>query len=136
MYRKYLKFPPPFSPVAIFEILMWSLVRCKNSVNLAAHATPELKPVLWIHDILVWIRIRGSMPLTYGSGSDPDPAIFIIDLQDANKKLFKKKSFPAYCFLKVLLHHFSKIKSIKKVLKSRNQGFSYYFCLMIEGSGS
>ncbi len=27
------------------------------------------KPVLRIHDILVWIRIRGSMPLTNGSGS-------------------------------------------------------------------
>ncbi len=26
-------------------------------------------PVLRIHDILVWIRIRGSMPLTNGSGS-------------------------------------------------------------------
>ncbi len=26
-------------------------------------------PVLRIHDILVWIRIRGSMPLNYGSGS-------------------------------------------------------------------
>ena len=27
------------------------------------------KAVLRIHDILVWIRIRGSMPLTNGSGS-------------------------------------------------------------------
>jgi len=27
------------------------------------------KPVLGIHDILGWIRIRGSMPLTNGSGS-------------------------------------------------------------------
>jgi hypothetical protein len=35
-----------------------------------------------IHDILVWIRIRIL---------DPDPAIFVIDLQDANKILFKKK---------------------------------------------
>ncbi len=34
-------------------------------------------PVFRIHDMLVWIRIRGSMPLTNGSG---------IDLQDANKK--------------------------------------------------
>jgi hypothetical protein len=25
--------------------------------------------------------------------ADPDPAIFVIDLQDANKKLFKKKDF-------------------------------------------
>jgi hypothetical protein len=29
----------------------------------------EKLPVLRIHDILVWIRIRGSMPLTNGSGS-------------------------------------------------------------------
>jgi hypothetical protein len=54
--------------------------------------------------IIIIIKIRilycygeqcsGSMPLIYGSGSgswirflDPDPAIFLIDLQDANKKL-------------------------------------------------
>ncbi len=29
---------------------------------------------------------------------DPDPAIFVIDLQDANKKTNLKKRFPAYCF--------------------------------------
>ena len=28
-----------------------------------------VSPVFRIHDILVWIRIRGSMPLTNGSGS-------------------------------------------------------------------
>jgi hypothetical protein len=46
--------------------------------------------VLRIHDILVWIWIRGSMPLTNepDPDADPDPSIFIIDLQDANKKLF------------------------------------------------
>ncbi len=50
---------------------------------------------------------------------------------------FLFKSFSAYYFLKVHLHHFSKIKSPKEVKKnSRNQGFSYYFCLMIEGPGS
>jgi hypothetical protein len=65
---------------------------------------------------------------------DPDPAIFVIELQDA-KKLFLK-SFSAYYLLKVHLHHFSKIKCHKEVTNSRNQGFSYYFCLMIEGSGS
>jgi hypothetical protein len=48
---------------------------------------------------------------------DPDPSIFIIDLQDANKKLILNKSFPAYYFMKVLLHHFSKIKSQKEVTK-------------------
>ncbi len=61
-----------------------------------------------IHDILVWIRIRGSIPLTNGSGPDayPDPAIFVIDLQDA-KKTNKKKFFTFY-FSKVHLRHFSK----------------------------
>ncbi len=44
-------------------------------------------------------------------------------------------TFSAYYFLKVHLHHFSKMKSPKKSQNSRNQGFSYYFCLMIEGSG-
>jgi hypothetical protein len=34
------------------------------------------------------------------------------------------------------LHHFSKIKTQKEVTKPWNQGFSYYFCLMIDGSGS
>jgi hypothetical protein len=38
--------------------------------------------MLRIHDILVWIRIRiwirGSMSLT--NASDPDPAIFVLDL--------------------------------------------------------
>jgi hypothetical protein len=51
------------------------------------------EPVLRIHDILGWIRIRirGYMPLTNGSGFDP--AIFVIDLQDASKKLIFKKIF-------------------------------------------
>jgi hypothetical protein len=68
--------------------------------------------------------------------SDPDPAIFVVDLQDANKNLFFKTIFSAYYFLKVNLHHFSKIKSQKESQNSRNQGYSYYFCMMIEGSGS
>jgi hypothetical protein len=46
---------------------------------------------------------------------DPDPAFFIIDFQDANNKLIKKKSFSAYYFLKVHLHHFSKVKRQKEV---------------------
>jgi 6-phosphofructokinase len=67
-------------------------------------------------------------------------AIFVINLQDVNKKQKNKtnlkKSFHAYYFLKVHLHNFSKITSQKEVTNSRNQGFYYYFCLMIEGSGS
>ncbi len=65
-----------------------------------------------------------------GSGSadpclrliDPDPSTFIIDLQDANKKVTLKK---------VVLHI-----TLWRSQSSRNQGFSYYFCLMIEESGS
>jgi hypothetical protein len=45
-------------------------------------------------------------------------------------------NFSAYYFLKVHLHHFSKIKSQKEVTKQWNQGFPYYFYLMIEGSES
>jgi hypothetical protein len=72
-------------------------------------------------------------------GVDPDPAIFVIDLRNARKKLEKKifnTIFSAYYFLKVHLQHFSKIKSQKESQNSRNQGFSDYFCMMIEGSGS
>jgi hypothetical protein len=48
---------------------------------------------------------------------DPDLAIFVIDFQESNKKRIEKKSFSAYYFLKVHLHHFSKIKSQKEVTK-------------------
>jgi hypothetical protein len=51
--------------------------------------------------------------------ADPDHAIFVIDIQDNNKKLFFQKRFSAYYFL----HHFSKIKSQKEVTKQYNQGF-------------
>ncbi len=68
------------------------------------------KPVLRIHYILVWIRIRiyGFMPLTNGSGFGSGSCYVVIDL----------------------------LKMSTKVKNSRNQGFSYYFCMMIEGSGS
>jgi hypothetical protein len=80
--------------------------------------------MLWaalrIHDILVWmrIRIRGSMlQRLVEPDANPDPSIFIIDLQDANKNNFC--CFSAYYFLKVLLHHFSQIKSQKEVTKQK-----------------
>jgi hypothetical protein len=53
-----------------------------------------------------------------------------------SKKLIFNTIFSAYYFFKVNLHHFSKIKSQKESQNSRNQGFCYYFCMMIEGSGS
>jgi hypothetical protein len=55
---------------------------------------------------------------------DPDPAIFVIDLQE---KLNLNTIFSAYYFVKVYLHHFSKIKGQKESQNSRNRGFSYYF---------
>jgi hypothetical protein len=46
--------------------------------------------------------------------ADTNPDIFVIDLQDANKKQFFE-SFAAYYLLKVHLHNFSKIKSQREV---------------------
>jgi hypothetical protein len=65
--------------------------------------------------------------------ANPDPAIFIIDLQNANKNLIKNY------FLKVHLHDFSKIKSQKKdVTNLEIKVFLtiFDFCLMIEITGS
>ncbi len=65
-----------------------------NNVDLGLKCSP-IEPVLRIHNMLVWIRIRirGSMLLTNGSG----PTIFVTDLQDANKKLIILKKF--FCLL-------------------------------------
>jgi hypothetical protein len=49
---------------------------------------------------------------------DPDPAIFVLGLQDANKKIFLTKKFSGYFFWKVHLPHFSMIKSRKEVTKT------------------
>ncbi len=98
--------------------------------------------MLRIHDILGWIRIRGSMPLTsgsgFGSGFGSGSWIRILLFSSVTFKMPAKTNtiFSAYYFLKLHLHHFSKIKSQKESLNSRNQSFSYYFCMMIEGSGS
>jgi hypothetical protein len=44
---------------------------------------------------------------------DPDPGIFVIDLQETTKKLVLVKKNSAYYFLNVHLHNFSKTKSLK-----------------------
>ncbi len=92
--------------------------------------------VFRIHDILVWIRIRGSMPLTNGSGCGSrcgSRSCYFRHWPSRRQKNEFKKKISAYYFLKAHLHNFSKIKSPKEVTK---QGFSYFFYLMIEGSGS
>ncbi len=55
--------------------------------------------------ILVLLRAENKRLLM-----DTDPAIFVIIFEDASKKLI----FSAYYFLKLHLHHFSKIKSPKE----------------------
>ena len=96
--------------------------------------------MLRIHDILMWmrIRIRGSMPLPNGSGSGSGCGSGSFSFHHwhsrCQQKTNIKKRFSAYYFLKVLLHQFSKIKRKKEATRVINHGFSYYFCLMIEGS--
>ncbi len=78
-----------------------------------------LHSVLRIHDILGWIRIRGSIPLTNGSGFGSGSWIRILLFSSLTFKMPAKNEFfdtifSAYYFLKVHLHHFSKIKSEKE----------------------
>jgi len=48
--------------------------------------------------------------------TDPDPALFVSDLQDA-KPIFFLSNFLTYYFLKIHLHPSSRIKSYAKVTK-------------------
>jgi hypothetical protein len=97
--RQLKRFAHPLTLMGGGNIAVLSTVRTRIGFN-------TCESVFRIHDILVWIRIRirGSMPLTNGSGS----FYFFTDLQDANKKLILKKSFPVYYFFKVLVHYFQK----------------------------
>jgi hypothetical protein len=55
---------------------VWEGVRLRPMFKKIQLKNLPKKAVLWIHDILGWIRIRirGSMPLTGGSGS-ADPCL-------------------------------------------------------------
>ncbi len=92
----------------------WSLRNPVNSVADPWHFCTD--PYLWLMD------------------PDPDPAIFSVTFKMPKPNYFSEL-FCNYIF-KLQLHNFSKIKVTKKSQNSRNQGFSYYFWLMIEGSGS
>jgi hypothetical protein len=112
---------------------------CRNKKTLERKTKTVLQSAKKQKNAFLSLQSCGSVTFCYGSGStdpclwlmDPDPdqvpAIFVIHLQ-------RRKSFSAYYFLKVHIHHFLKIKVIKKLQKSRNQSFTF-FCLMIEGSG-
>jgi hypothetical protein len=64
-------------------------------------------------DPYLWLTDPESDPYLKPT-QDParDPAIYVSDLKDGNLK-----SYFAYYFLKLCLHHFSKIKSRKEVTK-------------------
>ncbi len=77
------------------------------------HFSTDPNPHLWLTD------------------PDPDPAIFISDLQDASKNYW------LITFWRHIYILFQRKKVIRKSQKvPGNQGFSYYFSLMIEGSRS
>jgi hypothetical protein len=109
----------------------WFSMRIRIQFRIRIQGFDYKKSVLRIHDILVWIRIRirGPMPLTNGSGSRHWPS-----------RCQQKTNFLTHFFCSVLFKatftSFFKDKSQKESQNSRNQGFSYYFCMMIEGSGS
>ncbi len=65
---------------------------------------------------------------------DPDPAIFVSDLQDVKKKNFLWV-FLFITFWRYIYIIFQRYEVINKSQNSKNQCLSYYFCLMIEGSG-
>jgi hypothetical protein len=54
---------------------------------------------------------------------DSDPSIFIIDLQDANKKLIVLKSFFCILLFEGTFTSFSKVKSQKEVTKQQETRF-------------
>jgi hypothetical protein len=56
-------------------------------------------------------------PVYFCKEPDPDPTLFINDPQDAYKKYFFSQLFFAYYFLKIHLHHSSKVKGHKEVTK-------------------
>ncbi len=96
-----------------------------------------LKPVFRIHDILVWIqiRIRGSMPLTDGSGFGSGSCYFRHRPSRRQQKINNKKVFLLITF-EGTFTSFSKRKSPKKSQKRIKVFLTIFFCLMIEGSGS
>jgi hypothetical protein len=94
-----------------------------------------LWPVFQIHDILVWIwiRIRGSMPLTNGSGS----SYFRHWLSRRQQKNNFQKKFLCLLLCEGTFTLFFKDEKSKRSHKTVGiKVFSYYFCLMTEGSGS
>jgi hypothetical protein len=94
--------------------------------------------VFRIHDILVWIRIRRSMPLTNKSWSGFGCGIcyFRHWPSRCQQKTNLKKVFLLISLWRYIYIIFQRQKVQKKSQNNRNQGFSYYYWFMIEGTGS
>ncbi len=90
--------------------------------------------VFRIHEILVRIRIRGSIPLIRIWIRMRIRILLFSSVTFNQQKNFSK--LLCSVLLKGTFTSFFKDKKSKRVTNSRNQGFSYYFSLMIEGSGS
>ncbi len=107
-------------------VALWScLDQCSGSMTFwcgSGSVSGSADPCFWLMD---------SDP-----DADPDPDIFVIDLQEAKKTNFILKVFLIITFWRYIYIIFQRQKFQKKSQNNRNQGFSYYFCLMIEGSGS
>jgi hypothetical protein len=96
--------------------------------------------VFRIHNILVWIRIRilirGSMPLTNGSGSGVGSFYFHHWPSRCEQKTNFKKVFLHSTFLRYFTSFFKDKMSKRSHKTVEIKVFLTIFCLMIEGSGS
>jgi len=88
------------------------------------------RPDLFSRVVSIQIRILGSVPLDYGSGS----CSFLQWLSKCQQKL---SVFKVFCLLLTVgtISSIFKDKVIKKSQNCGNQGFSKFLCLMMEGSG-
>ncbi len=113
---------------AVVSIIPWNGVKKINKI------LSFYLPVLRIHDILVWIRfwIHGSMPLT--NESESGSCYFRHWSSRCQQKLIFF-NFSWLLLFECTFTSFFKVKKSKSHKSTRNQGFSYYFSLMIEGSG-
>jgi hypothetical protein len=107
-------------PSNYFKLLNCRKVKCGSSMLFLSTLLSDIQEfeVLWIHNILVRIRIL---------------FLFVSGFHDVDKKFFSY----VFCFLEVHLHHSSKIKSHKKVDKTvETEGFLTIFAWFLEGSRS
>jgi hypothetical protein len=74
-------------------------------------------------------------PWHFGVDADPDPAIFVINLQDANKSCLKKV-FLLFTFWRYIYIIFKRWKVKKKSQKVRIKVFLLLLGNTVEGSGS